>query len=210
MILNRETKEAGVYVATVINLPERRQAEIIMFPDRAHVVQFYTDDRVLLDGLGASLGNALEAGESVIAVMTKSHQKGFVKRLAGRGIDISEASDQGRLAMLDASETLNRFMDSDGPNRQQFLREIGSVIRRAEKAADVKGKRVVVFGEMVAVLWKEKKQEAAIRLEQLWNELARTHFFHLRCAYPAKSFKGKTKAEPYATICAEHSVVLTA
>lgn len=84
------------------------------------------------------------------------------------------------------------------------------MIRKAEKAAEVKGKRVVVFGEMVAVLWEERKQEAAIRLEQLWNELARTHFFYLRCAYPAKSFQGKTKAVPYATICAEHSVVLPA
>jgi len=39
-----------------------------------------------------------------------------------------------------------------------------------------------VFGEMIALLWADKKFEAAIRLEQLWNELSKTHFFDLRCA----------------------------
>jgi hypothetical protein len=101
-------------------------------------------------------------------------------------------------------------MDPSGPNRQKFLREFGSVIRKAQAAADVKHKRVVVFGEMVAVLWKQKKYDSAIQLEQLWNELARTHFFHLRCAYPAKAFQGEMKGEPYHTICSEHSIVVPA
>lgn len=87
-------------------------------------MQFYTHDRVLLDGLGASLGNALELGESVIAVMTKSHQKGFVKRLADRGIDITGVTGQGRLAMLEASETLYRFMDTDEPTVSAFCEKL--------------------------------------------------------------------------------------
>jgi hypothetical protein len=69
---------------------------------------------------------------------------------------------------------------------------------------------VVVFGEMVAVLWKQKKYNSALLLEQLWNELAKTQFFFLRCAYPAKGFRGDMKGEPYHTICAEHSVVFPA
>jgi hypothetical protein len=179
-------------------------------PDPAHVVQFYTTDRFLLDSLGASLGNALKAGESVVVVMTKAHQKGLLKRLSGQGIDLDRFTKQGRFVILDATEALGKFMDSHGPNRQRFLREFGNVIRKAEAAADVKHRRVVVFGEMVAVLWKQKKYDDAIRLEQLWNELARTHFFYLRCAYPAKAFQGEMKGEPYHTICAEHSVVFPA
>jgi len=197
-------------VSTVINISSAIEFPPMSLPDPAHIVQFYTNDRFLLDGLAASLGSALESGESVVAVTTKAHQKGLLTRLAARGIDTVEATSKGRLAVLDAIDALKKFMDPRGPNRQRFLREFGSVIRKAEAAAEVKGKRVVVFGEMVAVLWKDKQHEAAIRLEQLWNELAQTHFFHLRCAYPAKSFQGKTKGEPYATICAEHSVVIPA
>ena len=64
--------------------------------------------------------------------------------------------------------------------------------------------------EMVAVLWEQKKYDAAVRLEQLWNELARTHSFYLCCAYPASEFQGELKTERYAAICAEHADVVSA
>lgn len=206
-----DTESTGVCLATVMNhLNPETSGLSSAVPDRAHVVQFYTSDDYLLNGLAASLGGALKSGESVVAVMTKPHQTGLLKRLSSQDINTAEAIKRGKLTVLDASDMLKKFMSSNGPNRQRFLWEIGSVLRKAELAAEVKHKRVVVFGEMVAVLWKEGQEEAAIRLEQLWNELAKTHFFHLHCAYPAKWFKGKHGGEPYATICAEHSVVIPA
>jgi hypothetical protein len=53
------------------------------------------------------------------------------------------------------------------------------------------------------VLWAEKNFDAAIRLEQLWNELAKRISFYLPCAYPGSGFQG----EPYCAVCAEHSAV---
>lgn len=179
-------------------------------PDHAHVVQFYTEDSFLLDGLSTFFANALKSGESVVCVMTKVHRRGMVKRLSAHGVDVAELIKLGRLTILDCSDALQKFMDAGVPNRQRFLREFSSVIRKAESAAAVRDRRVVVFGEMVAVLWAQKKYDAAIQLERLWNELARTNFFYLRCAYPVKGFKGKMKGEPYATVCAEHSVVIPA
>ena len=110
--------------------------------------------------------------------------------------------------ILDADEALGEFMDAVGPNRDRFLVRFGTAIRRAEAAAMRKGP-VVVFGEMVAVLWAQKRYDAAIRLEKLWNELALTHAFYLCCAYPASEFQGELQSEPYATICAEHSNVVS-
>jgi hypothetical protein len=60
---------------------------------------------------------------------------------------------------------------------------------------------------MVALLCARGNVNAAIELEQLWNELAQTHSFRLRCAYPMTE---ELKGEPYAAICAEHSAVLSA
>lgn len=198
-------------MATIMNHldPDTRRTRPSL-PDLGHVVQFYTRDEYLLNGLAATLGGALEAGESVVVVMTTPHYKGLLKRLSSRGIDMADATKRGQFTFLDAADTLKRFMSAKGPDRHRFQWEIGSVLRKAELAAEVKHKRVVVFGEMVAVLWRQNKQDAAIRLEQLWNELARTHFFHLHCAYPAKWFKGKNGGAPYATICGEHSVVIPA
>ena len=62
-----------------------------------------------------------------------------------------------------------------------------------------------MFGEMVAVLCAAGRMKAAIELEQLGNELAETHSFYVRCAYPMTE---ELNGEPYATICAEHSSVL--
>ena len=44
--------------------------------------------------------------------------------------------------------------------------------------------RIAVFGELVALLWADGKPPEAIRVEQLWNDLAKSHSFSLLCAYP--------------------------
>jgi signal transduction histidine kinase len=61
---------------------------------------------------------------------------------------------------------------------------------------------------MVALLWIEGNADAAIRLEELWNDLARTHAFSLRCAYPMSSFCRGEHGDLLLKICAEHSVVI--
>jgi signal transduction histidine kinase len=67
---------------------------------------------------------------------------------------------------------------------------------------------IVAFGEMVALLWAEGKCEAALRLEQLWNELARRHTFSLRCGYPMGCFGAETHDALFKQICAEHNQVI--
>jgi DNA-binding NarL/FixJ family response regulator len=173
---------------------------------RNHEVQFYSDGASILVGLTRFIEAALETGIAVIGVATESHRNGFSQRLQARNVDVAAAIEQGRYIPLDAAETLSTFMESAGPNRERFLSNFGALIRHAE-TAEGKHNGVVVFGEMVAVLCAEGRMKAAIELEQLWNELAQTHSFHLRCAYPMTE---ELKGEPYATICAEHSAVLPA
>ena len=43
---------------------------------------------------------------------------------------------------------------------------------------------------------------------QLWNDLAKTHSFSLRCAYPIGGFDGHDDGARFLTICAEHSGVI--
>ncbi len=197
-------------VATIISHFDPSVGSPLTLPDRAHVVQFYTNDASLIRSLGAAFGPALKAGESVVVVATRSHREALLKRFSAQGIDTAQAVQNGRLTMLDALETLAIFMEPSGPNRRKFFWAIESVLRKAEIAAEARHKRVVVFGEMVSILCGQGRPEAAIELEQLWNEIAKTHFFHLRCAYRAKWFKGKLRGQPYSAICAEHSVVMHA
>jgi DNA-binding NarL/FixJ family response regulator len=172
---------------------------------RNHEVQFYSNEGHFLAGLAIFIEDALKAGAAVIVVATESHRKSLHQRLQGRGVSTIAAIGQGRYVPLDAAESLSAFMDSTGPNRDRFLSTFGPLICSAKIAAGVQNNSVLVFGEMVAMLWAGGRMEAAIELERLWNELAQTHLFHLRCAYPMSQ---GLRGEPYASICAEHSVIL--
>jgi hypothetical protein len=53
----------------------------------------------------------------------------------------------------------------------------------------------------------EGKTEAAIRLEQLWNQLTETYEVDLLCGYALSSFHGEEDKKVVQRICAEHSAV---
>ncbi len=181
-----------------------------MVREQTHVAQFYTDDAVLLDELAAWFGSSLVEGQSAAAIVTDSHRSGLERRLLAQGVDVTEATQDGRLCILDAEQALSEFMEPSGPGRGRFLSQFGNRLGTLQAAAPAKRSAVAVFGEMVAVLWAQRKYDAAIRLEELWNELASTCSFHLRCAYPANTFWDGSTLVHYAEICALHSNVVSA
>ncbi len=174
----------------------------------AHGVQFYGDDAYLLDGLTRFIGGALGAGDSSIIIATRAHREGLSKRLLACGIDTAVAIRQGRFIALDASETLEKFMVEGWPDGERFHQVVGSVVAQCRLSGRTNQSKLAAFGEMVALLWAEGKAEAAIRLEQLWNELARVHSFHLHCAYPISYFHDESHAALIEKVCAEHSHVI--
>jgi PAS domain S-box-containing protein len=177
---------------------------------QAHIVQFYEDDSFLVTEVSRFLGMVLGAGDSAIIIGTKAHREAIAHRLTANGLNPDVATRQGRFVSLDAAETLGKFMAAGLPDPERFTTVIGDVIVRAKEAAGRKNARVAAFGEMVALLWAEGKNEAAIRLEKLWNSLAETHAFSLHRAYPMNGFSRRDSTEPFLKICAEHSSVLPA
>ena len=77
---------------------------------RAHAVQFYSEDKSLLDELSRMIGTALGAGDGAIVIATKAHRDGLAQRLQALGLDTARAIEQGRYVVLDAAETLAKFM----------------------------------------------------------------------------------------------------
>jgi hypothetical protein len=95
------------------------------------------------------------------------------------------------------------------PDPTLVFETIEKVLATATRASRHPGHRVVAFGEMVALLCAEGNAEAAIKLEQLWNDLAGKHSFALHCAYPVQVFSGDASGISLRRICAEHTGVLT-
>jgi signal transduction histidine kinase len=174
----------------------------------AHTVQFYAEDTYLLDELSRFIGTALVAGDAAVVLATKAHREGLVQRLKSRGFDVARAAEQGRYVALDAAETLTKFMRDGWPDAALFTEVLESLMGQAAVAAGGKTSRISAFGEMVALLWAQENVEAAIRLEELWNDLAQTYSLSLRCAYPMGGFGRECHSDSFLRICAEHSHVI--
>jgi PAS domain S-box-containing protein len=171
-----------------------------------HDVQFYTDDKFLLDHLSRVVGSALGAGDIAVVIATETHKAALAKRLEQRGLDVGLAITQGRYVALDALETLNKFMVNDWPDSAWFTEVLGRVFDDAKAA--VKGEpRIVAFGEMVALLCADGKSQAAVRVEQLWNEFSKTRAFYLHCAYPMGLFPQAADGTLVQSICDQHQHV---
>src|SRR5207237_10306678 len=52
------------------------------------------------------------------------------------------------------------------------------------------------------------KQGAALKLEQLWNDLGQAHRFYLRCAYSMAGFSSAGQSEAMVKICNQHTHVI--
>src|SRR5215475_6120676 len=98
-------------------------------------------------------------------------------------------------------------MVNDLPDPVRFSAGIGGLIEAAARAAKSEEPRVAIFGEAVALLQAEGNADAAIRFEQLGNNLATTHKVDILCAYPLSGFHDKKSKRAFQSICAEHSAV---
>ena len=141
----------------------------------SHVVQFYEEDPQLITELGRLIGNALAKGESAIVVATGAHRDGLALELAARGLDVAALTAAGRYTAFDAEQTLTRILADQMPDEDKFSELLGRTITKAKDSAKSPEPCIVIFGEMVALLWSSGKHSAAIRLEELWNGLAEQH-----------------------------------
>jgi hypothetical protein len=169
-----------------------------------HAVQFYGSDNSLFTTVGGFISEGLVAGQPAVIIATEPHRAAIVEQLTTRLIDVKEAERIGDLVLVDAHEALATFMIESGPDAEAFERHVGGVI---EKILNGRSRTVVrAYGEMVDVLWKEGRTEAAIKLEILWNKLATTYQFALLCGYSMGNFY--KQAEQFQEVCRQHTHVL--
>jgi PAS domain S-box-containing protein len=178
------------------------------FPRSSHAVQFYEDDAFLANAVAGFLSDGFGADEPAVVIATPAHRTAFRDRLENLGVDVDARCNRGELLMLDAEETLAQFMNTDSPDETRFAAVIGSVISKA--AASTAHARVRAYGEMVDVLWRAGQPDAAIRLEELWNDLGEVHTFSLLCAYPMANFFKESHAAQFDHICRTHTHVIAA
>jgi signal transduction histidine kinase len=170
-----------------------------------HLVQFYQSEDFLRDVVTRFLGDGLHAGEPCVVIAGRSRLNRFARGLQANGFDVPEARRDGRLKLLEARETLATFMDGTLPNERRFRQSVGSLI---EETLREKRGSARAYGEMVDLLWKDGNHRGALRLEELWNDLAKQHSFSLLCAYSMANFYRESHGKKFREVCSCHGRVL--
>jgi signal transduction histidine kinase len=171
-----------------------------------HFVQFYETDSFLLNSLSDFMGAGLRAGDACIVVATQVHRESLEERLRANGLDVAAARARGQYVSLDACEMLSKLMIEGAPDPKRFAKVVGDIIARAAEGRQ----HVRIFGEMVALLWAEGLNSAALQLEELWNDLHKTRSFLLFCAYPICNFDEATAGGGIGEVCTAHSRIIPA
>src|ERR1041384_7046644 len=169
---------------------------------RGHSVQFYEDEAFLVETVTRYLAGALVLGESVFVIATPAHRARCREGLEAKGFDLARTTATGQLVMLDAAETLGKLMKSDEPDWKLFEAHVGALIERGIAAS--RARRARAFGEMVDLLWRDGKQQAALRLEAFWERLCSRNPLSLLCAYLMGHFYKESDAARFREVCGLH------
>ena len=168
-----------------------------------HIVQIYKDEDHLANTVGLYLSSALFRNDAILMIATNDHWKLFREKLhsAYPPIDLSE--HENRIRFLDAAETLRKIMRNGKPDWGLFNTLFSGIIQDLRSTDP--SMKIMAYGEMVNLLWERGKTEAAVSLEEFWNDLFRTHPFSLFCAYSFSNIADEIAVNKIKGICKAHS-----
>ena len=162
--------------------------------EAGHAAYLYESDDELLDRLEAYVADGWVHGQRTVLFAEASRTAALRERLAGRGLE--QAIDPH-----DAQESLGVFLRGGMPQAPLFTAMVNETLAQQGHGS------VRLYGEMVAVLWRDEAFTAALELEELWNRYLAAHPLPLLCAYPAADVIGHPDQ---ARLCRAHSHVFPA
>lgn len=173
-----------------------------------HDVQFYDSQELLAQSVARFLADGVRAGQPLIVTARKPLWAQIGQQLRRFDIDAAQLHNDGRCVYFDSRTALRAFMQGRHPDGELFFATIGDVFRKT-----IGGRAYIVvraFGDMVDVLSSDGKVEAAVELEDLWNDLAARHAFSLLCAYSTAHTLTTTRTHDLTQICGRHQHVIQA
>jgi hypothetical protein len=169
-------------------------------PAPNHTCEFFGDDTHLVTTVAATLRPAFALRQAVIVIATPEHLAALDARLDSFAA-LRAAKASGLYQPFDADQTLAKLSTSGHPDRRKFQQAVGAPV--AEALARYGGVRA--YGEMVSLLWMRGQHEAALELEELWNELIGYHPIALLCGYAAAGFPDGASSAPAARVGRLHA-----
>lgn len=173
--------------------------------ETAHLIQIYRDPQALAATVSLYLEDGLKRREAAVVIARNEHCALIRQGLEELHQTPDRLEDEGRLTFLDARPTLAAFMRDGMPDPMLFRRTIGPAFSALASQSHA---GVRAYGEMVSLLWNDGRRDAAVRLEELWNQLGESHDFTLFCGYEGDCLSPEFNGRPAQDVYREHSHVI--
>ena len=169
-----------------------------------HDLVFCSSDALLVAAFSRFVGGALDRGNAVIVLLTDAHERSLKRTLQASQVDLALAIRQQRYVSVSINELLAKVMVNGCPDPARFLNAAEELLNEVARHAGQHAK-VVACGECSPTVWADGNVEAAIQLEQLWDDIAKSRQMDILCAYPLAARDESVAA--VRRLCAEHTAV---
>jgi CheY-like chemotaxis protein len=142
-----------------------------------HEIGLYASEGALLAAYARLAQVSLEANHTFVIATSDSRWQQIRRRLEDRGIDVDRARGTGRYRPLDVSEVVSRLTGASA-DHVQFAKAAATFL---PDPADVG--LVVMCGDGAEQLLNDGHADAALRLEQQWDDFATEHRIESFCGY---------------------------
>lgn len=199
----------GHNIAGSSDFSRHSHSETLAHPPSAtcsHQIDFHNDDRSLVAGFTRFIENGLRSGNAVMAIVTAGHRQAIVQSLEASGIDTHLVIAACRLVLLDVAEVVAHVMVNDKLDPDGLLiNSLGTleVMKNKNRIA-----RISACGEIAPFLLAEGHAEAGLKVERLWNDIAKLLDLEIMCGYVLGSGHNVQELPLYKEISAVHTQVL--
>jgi DNA-binding NarL/FixJ family response regulator len=194
--------EGRWFVPSASVLPQWRRAA-----GHRHDLLPYATDEHLVNAVTGFVDSALEAGDSIVAVVSPRHRQALDAEFERRGVDVAALTGSGRYTAVGSSMALESILAGGVPDAGLFAAAMEPLVQRGLSAATGSSAHVTVFGEIAPLLGARGDVDAMLALEQIASEYTATRPVSILCCYSTGRFED---AAMHAGICGHHSTVVSA
>jgi hypothetical protein len=171
-----------------------------------HVVYFYQNDAALAATVARFLAAGWRTRQPLVVLATARHREAIADSLSALGCDCRSGDRNGAVTFADTDDTLSSFMTAAGLDTDKFKISMERLFEQSRRESD--RRRVLFYGEMVDVLWRDGHPRLALQLEEQWNGLACGRSFSLLCGYAIDRFADPDQAPAFDAVCHLHEHVI--
>ena len=132
-----------------------------------------------MDSAFEFLEAGLRRGQSVLVIVERDHLDQLLDRLSASKLHSKALTNSGQLGLMDAGKMVDEFLADGLPEWSRFRASLGPVLTRIGPY----GRGTRVYSDLAGLLWRTGRNDAAIRIEELWNQLVESYQFSLYCGF---------------------------